>query len=243
MSEHAAFEQAFAAALTGGNSTLPGGPDIARALTVHRNTSAKAAQDALAANYPVVAMLVGDEPFAASAAAFVAVRPPGEPRLCLYGADFPAFLGDYAPFASLDWLGDVAALERAVVEALFAADDQLFDGSALDLERPLTAHAAMRIVRMAGPGASIWLAHQPASDLGALDRIEWTAEIALVTRPGGAVMVTAIDAVAAQFCGDCNAELTLGETAAAAARSGADLATLFAALIGAGAFTTLHSGD
>ena len=61
-----AFQRQFGDALV--NS---GGADIrvldvalARALAVHRNTVAKAAQDALAANYPILRALCGAEVFA-----------------------------------------------------------------------------------------------------------------------------------------------------------------------------------
>ena len=94
-------------------------PAIRRALAVHRNTATKAARDALFANYPVVAALVGEDAFAACATAYVEVSPPAEARLCLYGSRFPAFVDAWTPFAEASYLGAVAALERLNDEILF----------------------------------------------------------------------------------------------------------------------------
>ena len=241
--DHARFEHAFGAALAGHDHAWHADARVNRALIIHRNTSHKAAQDALAANYPVIVQLVGSEAFSACAAAFVEHHPASEPRLCVYGAGFSAFLGSYAAFAELGWLAEVARLEWAVVEALFAADADSFDGQRLDLERPLALCAASRSLRLAMPAASIWLAHQPGGDTDALETLAWTAEVALVTRPAGTVIVTIIDAIAADFLDDCNAGAPLGEAAASAADKGADLAAMFAALIGAGVFSSADLGE
>ena len=61
------FQAAFAGLLAGRGEA--GDPALARAVAVHRNTAAKAAQDALAANYPVLRALFGEAPFDACAAA------------------------------------------------------------------------------------------------------------------------------------------------------------------------------
>lgn len=78
-SNPADFQQSFGAALAGAENGWLADPDIARALTIHRNTSARAAQDALADNYPVVHALVGEEAFMACAAAFVLTHPQAIP--------------------------------------------------------------------------------------------------------------------------------------------------------------------
>lgn len=243
MSDHARFEAAFGAALAGGDNHWRDDPLVGRALIIHRNTIHKAAQDALAANYPVVLQLVGEAAFMACAAAFVEMHPPVEPRLCLFGDGFDDFIAGYAPFAELAWLDDVARLERCVVEALFAADDRVYDGLSLDLDAPLPLCAATGLVHSAAPVVSIWLAHQPGGDPDTLADLEWTPQNALITRPGHAIIITLIDAVAADFLGDCNADRALGEAAEAAAEQGGDLASLFAVLIGAGAFAAIDDGD
>lgn len=232
MRDAAAFQQTFGAALAGHVSIAD--PAIARALAVHRNTAAKAAIDALGDNYPVVRALVGDDAFAGVASDYVAVDPPRDPRLCLYGERLPDHLRGYAPFAELSYLPEVALLERMVIEALFAADADVADGAtlALELERPLTLHPATRFAAFQAPAAALWLAHQ-SDPRGSLGEIAWQTEAVLVTRPANAIAVTVVPDAALDFLTACSAGQSLGE---AAATVGDDLADVFATLIVAGAF-------
>ena len=119
MLEAADFQQAFGAMLAAPDTVADSA--IRRALTIHRNTASKAARDALFANFPVVAALVGEDAFAACASSYVDAVPPAEARLCLYGDRFAAFVDAWAAFAEAPYLGAVGSVERLVVEALFAA--------------------------------------------------------------------------------------------------------------------------
>ena len=233
----AAFQRAFAALLADPEVRAPD-PALARALTIHRNTAVKAAVDALGDNYPVVRALVGEAPFIAAALAYVGEHPPADPRLCDYGAGFPAFLPAYPPFVDVSYLRDCALVDRAVIEALFAADaapaggDDFHDGVDPDLR--LRLHPATRLVSCAAPAASIWRAHQPHQGAG-LEALEWRPEVCLVTRPAGTVMVQALDPAAAAFLAAVIAGGSLGEAAVAAAAHG-DLSAAFFTLLAAGAF-------
>lgn len=233
MRDAAAFQQDFGAALAGRVGVVDA--RLARALRVHRNTAAKAAQDALAHNHPVVRALVGDEAFASAAALFADRHPPREPRLCVYGEGFATFLAAYPPFAGLRYLPDLARLERLVIEALFAADADPRDAAAmiLDLGAPARLHPAVRVAAFASPAASIWLAHQPEAAPDALARIAWTHEAVLVTRPYAAIRVAAIPPAARAFLTAAAAGASLG---AAAAGVGDELPAIFATLITAGTF-------
>ena len=217
-------------------------------MAVHRNTSAKAARDALGANYPVVRAIVGEEAFAACAGAYVRTRPPREPRLCNYGDAFASHLTSYDPFEALPYLADVARLERLCVEALFAADADALRGAAfadgVDPDARLTLHPAIRLAAFAFPAAGLWLAHQEDAPPDALDRLIWRAEAVLVTRPGASLQVRAVDDAALAFLTACQAGETLAEAALAASRAGGDLAATFAMLIDAGAFASnILQGD
>ena len=238
MVEPAAFQQAFGAALAAVDGAARQDRALARALAIHRNTSAKAAQDALGDNYPVIRALTGSDAFAACAAVFVETHPPQNPRLCLYGDGFAAFLAVYAPFAELPYLKDVARLERLVVQSLFSADSVALDGDALsgglDLGLAMRLHPATRFGGFDSPATAIWRAHQDDAEADALDSLDWRPAVALVTRPFGAVQVTPIDPLALAFLQACADGHTLGEAALAA--TGADLAELFSTLITAGAF-------
>jgi hypothetical protein len=244
MSEAARFQEAFGAAMARPDPWRVRDPALVRALTIHRNTSSKAAQDAVLDNYPVVRALVGEAAFRACAHAFVESHPPREPRLCLYGAGLDGFLRAWTPFVDLDWLPDIAALERLVTQALFAADATALDGAALaarlDPGAPLTLHPATRFAAFRAPAAEIWLAHQADAAADALDAISWRPGAALVTRPEGMVRVTSLSPAALALLTAAAAGLPLAEIAEAALSipdaAPPDLSALFAELIIAGAF-------
>jgi hypothetical protein len=242
MSNLHAFQRAFATALhqSESNGFEFANSSLRRALAVHRNTAAKAAQDALAANYPVTQALVGVSAFAACAAQFAASHPPRDPRLCHYGTGFAEFVESYEPFAPLAYLKDIAALERLCIEALFAADATALNGATfaggIDPHRRLALHPATRYAAFSFPAASIWLAHQGNRVADSLEAITWRGEIALITRPTTSVEVTPIDRSALVFLTASAGGQTIAESALAAFELGADLAKMFAALIAAGAF-------
>jgi Putative DNA-binding domain len=246
MSDLLSFQQRFAEVLESPGLVLATSP-LLRAIRVHRNTAMKAALDALTDNYPVVRALVGEEAFAACAASFVGVNPPTDPRLCLYGAKFDAFLSGYVPFVEVSWLAGVARLEWLRIEALFAADAPPLDLSsakgAISVDTRLKLHPAVRMLVSDAPVASLWLAHQPSADADAIERVEWLPEIALVTRPADRVIIRVADPGAAAFLSACARGEPLGEAAHAANEAAGDVAKVFAGLIGAGAFLSFQIGE
>jgi hypothetical protein len=242
MQEYRAFQESFGAALRRDASSPAGvaATATARAMAVHRNNSAKAAQDALADNYPVTRAVVGDEPFRGCAAAFVDAHPPNDPRLCVYGSEFALFVDSYPPFSTLPYLPDLVRLERQVVEALFAADAPALDIPDTPLqpspEAAIALHPATRYAVCSWPCVSIWLAHQDEAADNALENIVWRREIALITRPYGHIRVMAIDSDALAVVQACEARLPLDERAIAESRGSMSLATTLRALAAAGAF-------
>ncbi len=236
MSEAAAFQQTFGAMLQGERAVND--PLLRRALAVHRNTAHMAARDALTANFPVLAQIVGEDSFKGCAAAFVETAPPADPRLCLYGAGFARHVGQWAPFAGFPYLEDVAELEWLVVEALFAADAAPLDATPIaaapDPETALVLHPATRIRAFDYPAVSLWMAHQKGA-IQMLEMIKWVPETALISRRAMAVQMIAIDPATRAFL----VASTLGDAAAAAHEAGGDVATIFATLLTAGAFRAL----
>lgn len=161
-----------------------------RRFRVYRNNVHHGLGEALGAAYPVVRALVGDDFFKAMARVFLAAHPPRSRSLALMGGELPAFLDGFAPAASVPYLADVARLERAVLEALHAADAAPLDPAGLDAETAIAAHPAARVVASAHPIVSLWRAHRGAPGPA---RIAAAAETALVTRPQQRVQVQALD--------------------------------------------------
>jgi hypothetical protein len=184
----AAFQDRFVRTLL--EPELPAAP----AFAVYRNTVIKGLIDALQANYPAVARLVGEEWFRAAAALYVRANLPRVPMLLEYGDRFPLFLETFAPAAELPYLPAVARLDRFWSEAHVARDEpplERFDG------RRVRPHAATRWAWFSLPAYSIWSrTREGDADLG---DVEWRAEGALITRPRDTVRWIAIDAAECAF--------------------------------------------
>lgn len=211
---------------------------LARALAVHRNTAAKAARDALAANYPILRALCGDEAFHGWTANYIRRLTTPEARLNDFGEDFEAFLRTYGPARSLPYAPDVAVVERLVTEALFAADAVPLDAAQtmarLNMGGTVALHPATRVAQLTTPAVSIWLAHHNSCP-DAFGTIAWSAESVLVTRPCANVEVRRASPGQVAFL---RAWAAGGPDAAVRAtrETGAELTLLMAGLIAAGVF-------
>jgi hypothetical protein len=146
----AAFQEAFAAVLVAPEAQeLAASPISTRArqpgFAVYRNTMMKGCIDALQANYPAVARLVGEDWFRAAAAEYVRAHLPRRPMLMDYGEDFPAFLAASPPAADLPYLPGVTRLDRFWTEAHLARDEAPLAAS--DLARLPPEHLARAVLR------------------------------------------------------------------------------------------------
>jgi hypothetical protein len=188
----AAFQDRFVRTLL--EPELPAPP----AFAVYRNTVIKGCIDALQANYPAVARLVGDEWFRAAAAIYVRANPPRAPMLVEYGERFPVFLETFGPAAELPYLPAVARLDRFWSECHLARDE----APLRRIEKlPLRIHAAARWAWFPLPAFSIWSrTREGDADLGDL---AWRAEGALLTRPHDAVRWMALDAAGCALLDAC----------------------------------------
>lgn len=132
---------------------------------VYRNNSVTASAEAIFKDYPAVERLVGTEFLRAAAAAFVKAHPPQDPILALYGDEFAAFLKTFPPAKDLPYLADVAHLDRAWMNTLFAANAQPLgpeDLAGLD-EAQVSAlapglHPSAQILKSDWPAWEIWRA-------------------------------------------------------------------------------------
>ncbi|MEL6318256.1 MAG: DNA-binding domain-containing protein [Pseudomonadota bacterium] len=218
-------QAAFARALLApGAEPPPGlrGPARKR-FDVYRNTVISTLVEALRQGFPAVEALVGEAFFRAMAAEHARARPPRSPVMLFYGAEFPDWIADFPPAASVPYLADVARLDYACREAYHAADAP--EMTAQEVQTALAGagaeltHARLRLA----PSLRLVAARHPivAIRAKALDPAapapKAGAQIALVARRGRAVAALAIPPGEAAFI----AALGRGETIERAAAAGA----------------------
>lgn len=244
------FQDAFARALFGAPSeadSAVAGLVAQPAFAVYRNTVTKGCIDALQANFPSVARLVGEEWFRAAAAVYVAGELPKEPSLLAYGASFPAFLAGFAPAAELPYLSDVARLDRLWTESHAAADGPALEGAALTGFDPAALASAILHPHPAARWA--WFPEAPIYSIWRRNReedtdeseLDWKGEGALLSRPEGDVRWAVIDAAGCRFLDACAEGLpvALALQATLETDANADLVQLIRRLVEAGALGRL----
>ena len=226
------FQRDFAAAIA---------KPVDGAMSVYRNTVLAGCVDALRANYPVVARLLGDEMFDAVASRHAAECPPRRPVLALYGARFPDWLAEQSWLHEVPYVPHVARIEQLFVEALFASDEQPLEMAQLSgrddwQQLRLRLHPATRFDWLTAPAMSIWLA-QREQTTGELE-FEWNAEGVLMTRPGLDVQPSRLDRAGHRFLFGIRLGESVGTAAIATAAlyPDTDIGSLFTSLVNAGAF-------
>lgn len=188
------------------------GERFARGLQAYRANAGALAERALAAAYPTLQQLLGEESFAAMARAFWRRHPPARGDIATWGENLAAFVADAEQLAEEPYLADVARLEWAVHVAAAAADA---DAPPQGLERladadPALVHLRARpgtaLVEGPHPIVSIWQAHRAEAaadgDPFAAVRAAFAAgraEAALVWRQGLRVQVAALEPDDARF--------------------------------------------
>lgn len=247
------YAPTFCAGLLNPNRALPTdvvahpGQNPQTRYNVYRNNVTVSLIDALAAIYPAVQRITGVEFFRAMARFHVRACPPSSPLLFDYGRDFPAFIESYPYAQNLPWLADTARIERAWLDAYHAADAPVLQ--AQDLVRVpepalnglrLHAHPATRLVQSPYPAVAIFAMNKQDGPVSTLTSSE--AQNALVTRPDEDVIVSNLSAAAAAFLCALLDGLPLGDAAATAFDTAPDfdLSASLAAMITAGAFTTIQ---
>ena len=212
---------------------LRDGPRFARGLATYRANAGALAEQSLAAAFPTLQQLLGDESFAALARAFWQRSPPQAGDIGLWGEALSGFVADAESLASEPYLADVARLEWAVHLAERAADG---DGTQPPVGLDLLAQAEPEVLRLhLAPGlaivssihplASIWHAHRRTDDQRfASVRAAFAAGIgehALIERHGWQAQVSAVEAAPARFTAALLAGRTLSQALVGA---GADFA-------------------
>jgi hypothetical protein len=225
----------FAAALT----TAGRAPEFASALlerdthalermALYRANMIGAWQQALAAAYPVVRTLLGAEFFGELARAYGQTHPGTSGDLNLFGARFGEFVATFRHTQGLPYLADVAALEWAVHRAHYAADAEPLRReriAALQSDELLAArfvlHPACTWLASPHPITTIWLAHQPRSDVELPETLD-ERQFAFVVRPRWRVEVLSATAGEIVALDALRAGASMDDTIAAALRADHD---------------------
>ncbi len=204
------------------------GAPAKRRFDVYRNNVASGMIEALRATYPAVDKLVGAEFFAASAKLFLDRHPPRSPLLFRHGETFADFLDAFPPAASTPYLGDVARLEWARLQAYHAKDSDPLsiealsgfthdeNGETVDVgELRFTLHPSLALIGSRWPIVSLWAA---STGQGASDDVDMSRpERAVVVRPSLTVDTRPLPKGAFAFMGALKDDATLQEAASAAA--------------------------
>jgi hypothetical protein len=253
---HAQFQAAFVDALFAPRERVD--PSLRYlveqpAFAVYRNTVMKGCIDALEANFPAVARLVGSEWFRAAAAVHVATESPRDGRMLIYGDRFADFLRAFEPATELPYLPGVAQLDALWRESHAARDAPALDATGLALVGSeaigrLKAHphpAARWAWFDALPVFSIWSRNRRGPDADDIDdaqagELVWQGEGALLTRPADTVHWCAVPKAGCAFLNACAAGQPLTDAAeqALVIDPALDVAALFGTLLRVGAFAS-----
>ena len=244
-----ALQKAFVEALLRPETPVPDGVSAAtqaqrvKRFNVYRNNVHASLADAVAARFPVIERLVGEEFFRAMALVFVERYPPTSPILSQYGGTFPQFVDTFEPAQDLPYLPDVARLEWARNLAYHAADEVALEISVLGTIPPedlddirLRLHPATQLIHSPFPIVSIWQTNTHDEEVRPIGT-DHGAECALVTRLALDVLVTELPSLSASCIAALSARDTLGTAVRdATTQSDAfDLATTLALLFASGA--------
>jgi hypothetical protein len=167
-----------------------GDADVAQRAEVYRDAHAFRLLDCLADDFPAVAASVGDA-FPSLAGDYVTRHPPSHPSLRHLGARFATFVAEHPLAQRWPWLGDLAALEWARVEAFDACDAPLLTLAELAAiapsEWPARAFRATPPVRLLTLRHPVHLVWRAVEDAAAVPAIEAARTHVLVWRRGHVV--------------------------------------------------------
>ena len=217
------------------------GDSIAAAarLRIHRHHVVRSLGTALAATFPTVQALVGDEFFHGMARSFVAGNLPKQPVLSEYGGSFPHFVESYVPAGGLPYLADIARLDWALNVAFHSPAKPRLTG--VDLASIPVEQLPAKSVSLA-PGAAvlrsiypidrIWTAAQPHASSETVDLESGGVRLLVLRRPDDAGFVS-LGEGEANFLEALAAGRTLEQAAdlALAAEAVFDLSPTFARLL------------
>jgi hypothetical protein len=226
------LQESFAQALLDKDVVTPAGVLADRLsaedrFSAYRTNVVGSLVNVLAAAFPATQRVAGEDNFRYAAALFVRAHPPRQARLLAYGAEFPLWLRLFRPAQAKPWLAELARLEWARNEALFAADAEPIrveslaglSGDAIPGLR-FTLLPSVRVVASSWPVHGLW---QQAQDGNApADPPERRAQQVLVLRPGLSVKQLPLEPADAALLEALHAGETFATAAEAALAAEAD---------------------
>jgi hypothetical protein len=231
-------QRAYRAIAHGDDLVLALGASAAARLEVYRNNARGTFRRTLAATYPVLGRLVGEDCFRSLARAFMREFPSRSGDLGAFGAELPLLLDLFYRDTEFAYLADVGRLELAIATAETSRDAPPLDARALAAVAPrdyaalrFVPHPAARLVGSRWPVLAVWRAHQ-AAELVEVD-LRSGAEHALVTRRDAEIEVRVLDAATFVFARSLADGEPLADAldAGLAARADFDVQTALASLV------------
>lgn len=217
--------------------------------SAYRNNVVGSLVNVLAAAFPATEALAGVDNFRYAAQAFLSQNPPKQARLLAYGAEFPLWLRMFRPAQAKPWLAELARLEWARNEALFAADA---DPVRIEALANLSAEAiptlrftllpSARLIAAAWPVHELWQQVQDGK-ISAEPPVRRDQQV-LVLRPGLSVKQLPLEPADAALLEALNAGETFATAAEAAlaAEATCDLQQLLLGHLVRGSFAAVHTG-
>ncbi len=220
---------------------------------VYRNNVLSAIESALASNYPAVRRLVGEAFFLSAAQTYFQAAPPRVRTLTAYGDAFPEFLDALPEAQSTPYLGAVARLDRAWLEAHLAPEAAaLAPGDLAVMDEQILAqakialHPSARIITLGWRVYEIWRANR-AYDASVTQPREAAPEheTALLWRCVGEVQSRSLRAAEAAFLRALAHGSTLGGAGEAALRAApeANVSEIVAGALSSGALACISNEE
>jgi hypothetical protein len=215
------FQNAFSQSLISPNDKTPA--EIQNIIQqpgflVYKNTVIKGCIDTLAANYPTILKLTGEEWFRAAAFIYVQQNLPAEPSLIQYGDSFIQFLQEFPPAQELPYLPNVAYVDQLWRKAHIAPNRAILNANTLS---SLPPEALANTILQIHPSVHwAWFAEQPIYSIWNNNRYQdnqntpeliWQSEGVLLIRPNDTVISQPISLGGITFLNACQEGQTLAQ--------------------------------
>jgi Putative DNA-binding domain len=189
-------------------------------MQIYHNNNQIGFLDTLAATYPVIKKLGGDDWFAQTVRQYQLRFPSRRGDLQYAGDRFAEFLRAELSGGGFDYFVDVAALEWAYQEVLIAADDAplsptaLSDVAVADYERLIfTPRHALRVIESAYPVLAIWEANQADGSQAPTIRLDAGPDQILIVRGTAGVELRQLSNESCALLTQFSSGVTLGAAA------------------------------